>query len=111
MPTLSAQKTSDYKKWVKKENMKILEEDDYIFESINVNPHLVVQENLRQQKMQKEMRRQQEEEEQKKQNLSMKEMLLQRKRTSKVKKKAKEEDDPIKRVTARGGYPGHNLVY
>ena len=49
MPSISAEKTADYKKWVIKENNQMLEADDYIFESFNVNPELVVQENLRQQ--------------------------------------------------------------
>lgn len=37
-PNLSSEKTNEYRKWAKEENIAILKEDNYIFESINVNP-------------------------------------------------------------------------
>ena len=44
-PNLSSEKTNEYRKWAKEENIAILNEDNYIFESIAVNPGQVIEEN------------------------------------------------------------------
>ena len=58
-PNLSSEKTAEYRKWAKEENLSILKEDNYIFESVGVNPGQVIEENNAELALELKRRRQQ----------------------------------------------------
>ena len=56
-PNLSSEKTNEYRKWAKEENIAILKEDNYIFESVGVIPAEVTEENNRELALQQARRK------------------------------------------------------